>query len=1028
MLFLCGHAFAQEQVSGTVIDTHEGVPLEGVVVNLIGSQGVSVFTDAQGRYSLAISSKEEVALEFSFADYVSKRVYLHGKSKVDILLSKKVLDKTPESVRTPFGNFAPGEAPGSSVTITGEQLSERGYFTLDNALRGLVPGLLSNSRSGVSASGSTMTLRGASSASANTEPLIVVDGVIFETRLGELTALEGNFYNPLSSIKIKDIGQVTVVKDGMASLYGSLANNGVIFIYTKDSDVKNTRVDFSADFGVSFAPEKSEVMNASAFRSYALDQALSSGLDYSQIEKKYPFLLSRSVGAEAFRYGNDTDWQDEVYQTGIMNRYSANVQGGDEVTSYNFSVGYANNQEVVKNTDYESFDIRMNAKMRLLGSLLVRPQVSLTKMSSNLRTQGPNATVNPTLASVFKSPLMGVYRRSEKGIKLPFLDEYGTFGMSNPTALIQNAKGLNENFRLRAGMTADQRITKSLSAKASIIADIMNMKESSFVPRVGVVPQLGGSAESLMGNNQRNFYSVLSELSFAYDKTFEQKHRVSALAGSRVKVSQLEDEIASDVNSASDKFTTIGRGDGSLRGLLPMNGKWNMLTFYGKLSYAFQDKYYLDAGLSADGSSKFGRDNRFGYFPYVSGAWRVSSESFMRGLETVSDLKIRAGYNVSGNEDIGYYASRFSYVGIPYLNISGIVRGSIPSTGLTWEQTSQMNVGLDLSLWNDRVKATFDAYRSETTDLLTTERLDTYYGTELLVSNGGALQNTGFEAGLTVDALRTKDLGVTLGTTFAMNDNEVTELGDNSLNDSRNGQHLVTDINGGQIITRVGGSIGEFYGYRSLGVITSLKQAEALSLEDRYGNSFGAGDIQFADLNGDGIIDESDRESIGNATPDFFGAVHGSVRYKRLTFNFLFDYAYGNEVFNHKRSQLESASGYFNQSTAVQRRWRYEGQPTDMPKAMLGDPMGNARFSDRWIEDGSFFRLKNVSFSYDFQIRSKIIRSLGAYATASNLFTLSNYLGTNPDIAYGNTMTGRGVDYGQVPVLRSVMLGLKLGI
>ncbi|BDD09961.1 SusC/RagA family TonB-linked outer membrane protein [Fulvitalea axinellae] len=1028
VLALFNLAHAQDKVTGTVKDANGDATLEGVVVNLIGSQGVSTFTDRNGFYELPISSKNEVALEFAFADYQTKRVYIHGRSTVNVSMIGETASNREAFVKTPFGEKLRRDISGSSVTLTKEQIQRRGYQTIESALQGMVPGLLVTSRSGVSAGGGTMSVRGASAITTNSQPLVVVDGVIYETRFGDQTAIEGYSYNPLVSISVRDIEQVTVVKDGTASLYGSLGGNGVIYIYTSESNVKKTKVDFSASFGVSMAPERERVLDASSFQSYALEQTISRGFSYDKIEEVYPFLVNRAEGVEKYRYGQDTDWQDEVFQTGMLSRYSANIQGGDEITTYNFSVGYANNEDVVKNTDFESFDILMNARMRLLSNLTVRPTVALTKINSNLRPQGPNETISPTSAALFKSPLMGVNQRSEKGVALPFFDEYGAFGMSNPAALVESGEGVHENFRLRAGVQSDLEITGALGASVVLMTDLMNTKESSFVPSVGGVPQLGGGARSLMQNAQKSFFSILSDANLHYKDLFSEKHRITATAGVRVKISDLKDELATDVNSASDKFTVVGRGDGSYRKLAPVNGKWNMLSLYGNAGYAYLDKYYLDFGLSVDGSSKFSTENRYAYFPSVSGAWRVSSESFMRGLTFVDDFKIRASYGYTGNEDIGYYSSRFYYVGLPYFNISGLERGGIPSTDLKWEVSKQLNVGLDLALFDNRVKATVDVYQTRTNDLLTVERLDKYYGTDLLLSNAGSVENKGVEVGLNVEVLRTKDMYLDLGATLATNRNEVVELGKNAIYDNRNGSHLITEIQGGEIITQVGESVNGFFGYKSNGVIKTTQEAEALGLRDRYGNAFGPGDIAFADLNNDKIIDESDRMRLGSSMPDLFGSFSANFRYKKLTVGLLVDYVYGNEVFNQQRQGLESMTNYYNQSESVNRRWRSEGQETDIPKATYGDPMGNGRFSDRWIEDGSFIRLKNVTVSYDFDVRNKVFRNLSAYVTANNLVTFSDYLGASPDVSYGNMLMMRGVDYGQYPPLRSFLVGVKLGI
>ncbi|BDD12653.1 SusC/RagA family TonB-linked outer membrane protein (plasmid) [Fulvitalea axinellae] len=1021
-------AQAQDKVTGTVRDARGNAPLKGVVVNLLGSKGVSAFTAEDGSFEIPISTKQEVALDFAFADYRSRRVYLNGRSNVDVLLVPADIARGPEMLRTSAGVQAPSDYNGSAVTLTRQQIAQRGYSTLENALQGMVPGLYVATHSGVTGAGGSLDFRGVSTMAAGNRPLVVVDGVILETNLGGLSAVEGYAFNPLVNINIRDIEQVTFVKDGMASVYGSLASNGVILIHTADSDVKETRVDFTANFGAFMKPQKASVLDARGYRNLALEQMVDKGITQDQIEDRYPYMIELAEGADAFRFGNDTDWQDEVLTAGVLTNYSASIEGGDEVASYNFSVGYTNNDGAVENTGVEVFDLAMGARIRMLKGLLIRPKVSLSKIGAELMPESYTATVNPVLASRFKSPMMGIWKRSERGYSLPFYDEVSDFGMSNPVSLVANSVGNHDNFRLKAGISATQNIFSGLTADFDLMADLFNMKENAFIPETGSVPQFDGQARNTMKSAQRKHFSIIGQLGLNYNKTFGFRHRVNAKVGTRVRINDLEEEMAVDINSPSDQFVVIGRGDGSFRQLTPNNGKWNMLTFYGNAGYAYLDRYYLDVNMSVDGSSKFAAGERYAYFPSVQGAWRLSSEPFMAGLKALDDLRLRASYGRTGNGDIGFYSARFYYVGVPYLDYSGTVRGGVPNTGLKWETTDQLNIGLDLSLFDGFVKLGADVYQRKTNDLLTAENLTTFYGSELLLSNGGSVENSGFELSMDFDLIRGKDFGFGLGATFSKNTNEVTQLGKNALTSAEQGVHQVTAIPGGELITKVGGSINSFYGFQSSGVIPSVAEAERLNLKDRFGNPFRAGDIAFVDMNKDNVIDEKDKTEIGSPLPDFFGSVSARARYKKLRVDVLFDYVYGNEIYNHVRKGMESMDGYYNQSTAVERRWRKDGQQTDIPRASFGDPMGNGRFSDRWIEDGSFVRLKNVTISYDFGVKNRFIRNLTGYLSANNLITFSDYLGDSPDISYSNDLNTRGVDYGRVPPLTSVLLGVKMGI
>ncbi|BDD11513.1 SusC/RagA family TonB-linked outer membrane protein (plasmid) [Fulvitalea axinellae] len=1023
-----GYVHAQDKVTGQVRDAEGGGALKGVVVNLLGSDGVSGFTDDEGMYSLPVSSKAEVMLEFAYAGYESRTIYINGRSVINVNLVPAGGADASKRHATSRGSLDSREYAGAAVTLTRDQIMERGYGTLDNALQGMVPGLYAVSRSGTSASGTSMSLRGMSTLSSHTRPLLVVDGVIFETGVGQLSSIDGFTYNPLSNIQIRDIDRVTVIKDGVGANYGALGSNGVILVTTKETESNKTRVDFSANVGVISQPEGALVMDATSFQNYALEQLSNRGYSYSYLQSVYPFLIDQAEGVEKHRYSHNTDWQDLTQRAGTLSDYSVNIQGGDNVASYNISVGYKSNEDVIENAGYESFDFLVNAKVQMTPTLVIKPRVVMSRVDSDLREEGSNGTTNPTLAAIFKSPLTGPFKRSEKGVTMPFYDEVGAFGMSNPVSLVDNAVGEHDNFRVRAGFYASQKIFNNLSLEISEFVDLFSVKEASFIPETGVVSQYNGRARNVMSSTQRDYYSILSEASLKYDKVFANKHHLNANGGLRVLMNKFEEESAVDINSPSDEFVVIGRGNKSLRNLDPVNGDWNMLSFFGNAGYSYKDKYYADLSISVDGSSKFSASERYGYFPVGAVAWRASSEPFLNGLTFLSDLKFRASFGLSGNDDIGYYSSRFYYVGVPMFDINGLQRGGIPSTNLTWEVNKQANFGMDLSLWNDRISLSLDYYDRRGLDLVTYEQPEVYYGSDYLLSNSGEVSNKGFEMALNVGVVRRKDFTLDMGMTLSANKNELVSLGPNALESDSWGRYVVSDIKGGQLISREGSTVNAFFGYETKGVISSTQEAEALNLKHHLGDPFRAGDVLFVDQNGDNIIDENDRVELGDPMPEFFGSFNMRARYKRLRFSMLWDYVYGNEMYNNVRSEMESMDNLWNQSRAVERRWRQEGQQTDMPKATMYDPMGNSRFSDRWIEDASFIRLKNISVSYDFNIKNKVIRSLSAYVVANNVITFTDYLGATPDVAYSQNAMYNGVDYGKVPLTRSMMLGIKLGI
>ncbi|BDD12388.1 SusC/RagA family TonB-linked outer membrane protein (plasmid) [Fulvitalea axinellae] len=1018
------------KISGVVRDARGGAPMEGVVVGMENIAGETSLTDANGHYELDVQVDKAMALRFTYAGYRDESVFLHGRTVIDVSLSEVGYSDNPVVV-TPMRVTRRHDFVHSGTTVGGDRLREYGYLTLDQALAGgAVPGLKTNTQAGLIGSGAMMNLRGPSSINGGTEPLIVVDGAIYETDMGSLSAINGFTFNPLMNLNLRDIDQVTVVKSGMTSVYGSLGANGVIFVTTKDSRETATTVNVNTMLGVSMAPKSLPVLNADQFKSYAMEQMMGQGLTYSQIRDRFPFILNEAEKSEKFRYLNDTDWQDEIYQDGVFQKYSVDIEGGDEVANYTLSLGHSNNDGVIKNTSSETFDFRMNASLKLLDKLLVRPRVSLSKTTNHLREEGYFHETNPVLAALSKSPMMGTYRMSDYGVPLPFYDEVGPFGISNPNALIDNMEGQSESFRINAGFDASYDLGKGLSAVFISGLDVRKIKERIFVPSTGVVRQADGEADNAMADATRGFLSYYTDGALDYNALFRGKHSLLARIGARVRLNEIDEEKATDINSPSDEIKVIGTGDRSNRTVTPLDGRWNTVSFYGSADYAYLDKYYLSVNAALDGSSRFSPNKRYGIFPSVAGAWRLSSEPFLKGIKNLSDLKLRASYSITGNDDIGNYSGTYFYSSRPYMNVGTLVRGAVPNADLTWETSEQLAFGLDLSLYDNRFRASVDYFQTEISDMLMMESLPSYYGRVYYLNNSATAENKGVEFTVQMDIIRRKDFGFEMGVNWGTYANKITEISSTATSGEVGSDMQVVSLEGGESVLKVGEPIGSFYGWKTAGVIRDSQQAEALALKDGFGRPFKPGDMAFEEMGTpNNIIDEDDRTVIGNTTPDFFGAVNFRFRYKSLNMSMNWDYMVGHDIFNYVRMRQESMSSYANQSEAVTRRWRQEGDETDMPRATYGDPMGNGRFSGRWIEDGSYLRLRDVTVSYDVNVnRLKLIRSLRVFATGQNLLTFTDYLGYTPDVAYGRNTLTQGIDYGRTPLTRALMMGIRLGI
>ncbi|BDD08312.1 SusC/RagA family TonB-linked outer membrane protein [Fulvitalea axinellae] len=1019
------------KVTGTVTDALGATPLAGVQVSVYGKPGVSAETGTDGTYSIE-ADLAKGALQFSFAGYKTRLEYLHGRQVLDVAMFGESDRRANNSALWIGGGKVPTQMlPYAHVSLSKEDLTGKGYLTLSDALRGQVTGLAGNALSGMPGAGSDMNIRGVSSINANNRPLVVINGMIYENRLSEKGSMGGAVMDPLSRIKLENVEQVTVIKDGGSALYGSLGANGVILVETTRASGTATTVDVEANFGVHFKPETMPVLNRKEFQNLALEQMAGQGLTHAQIRESYPFMVGQAEGSEYYRYAHNTEWQDYLYRDGFEQSYSTQVQGGDAVATYTGTAGYTSSEGVVRDTEFERFDFGLNADMNLLRNLKLHPSVVFSRTTGNLMTESTSAASNPMLASMAKSPMMTAFGFSDLGVPLPHYDEVGAFGVSNPQSLLDNSVGELEGYRALAGVDGSFQVRPGIEVYFNGGIDLLKNKENAFVPKTGSVKQLDGLAENLITHFESEYFSTYYGAGLNLFRTFRNAHSVSARVGLRGKTNELREIFVQDGNSASDVFVQIGAGDGTLREVSPTGGNWNTLSLTAMADYAYLDKYILSGSVTVDGNSRFDKDYRYGTFYSVAGAWRLSAEPLFSGIRALDDLKLRASYGLSGNDDIGNLNAQYYYQSVSYYAVGGLVRAGIPNPNLKWEESSQWNIGMDLSLYNETLKLTVDYFDIKTQDLLHFEMLPKFYGAEPYISNNGALSNKGLEIGLRARLVSSKDFELGVNAVYSRYRNEVTEL---PAAETQSGLSTISVL-GGESLIAAGRPLNTFYGYKTRGIFSTEAEASkagkegSSNLMDEFGNPFRAGDVHFVDQNGDGVIDQQDRTVIGDANPDFTGSFGFDARYRRFSFNILFDYAYGGDVYNYVRRQLETMSDYSNQSTAVLNRWRFDGDRTDMPKASYGDVMGNARFSDRWIEDGSYLRLRHVSLSYAAKTpKSKIIRDFRVHVTGRNLLTLTDYLGQSPDVSYGSRLGGMGVDAGRFPIPASLMVGLKVGI
>lgn len=1036
MLFLAlaSSAAAQDttkiKVKGTITEAATKKPLPGISVNVTGYS--ATLTDEKGNFQISIPNKNAV-LVISANGYQTKEEAVKGRNTIPVALYEDTYTSQFDVATLPFGTVLKNRTPYSVATLSTNGNWNRNNETPDSFLQGQIAGLDALKRSGTPDIGADLYLRGYNSLYAATQPLIVVDGVIYDYNTYGSSIIGGHQTNHLANIDIKDIDNITLIKDG-ATTYGTRGANGVILITTGRAKDVATRLDFSANGGYNSSPSEIPVMQADQYR-ILLSELLKTrpGTTDAMIQA-LPY-MNDNANPDYYTYHQNTNWQNQVFRNSISQNYYMKVTGGDDIAVYSLSLGYLNNEGITKNTDLTRYQTRFNANFNLTNKLTAQANLAFTRSEQNLRDQGQRYNTNPLYLALIKAPFLAPHEISPEGITSPNLNDTDIFNISNPTAAVEKIQAINRSYRFAGSLGFKYAFNKAFKANATIGITYDKVRENYFQPELGIanveLPTAIGFNKSAAG--VQRLFALNTDTWVSYAKEFNAAHQFEANVGFRFQSSKSELDNGASYNTASDDFVTLGSTQNTLRIVGGSLGKWNWLNTYANVNYNAHNKYFLSFNIAADASSRFGKDIdgvltingiKMSVLPSIAASWLISSEGFLKNNKTIELLKLRASYGLAGNDEIGNYSAKSYYVSQNFLGRQGLVRGNIGNTSLKWETNKKLNMGIDAGFFNERLNVSLDVYQHQISDLLLYEPLNTAAGFSYVLSNAGDMKNKGFEVAINGRLINKADLKWDMGLTYASNRNEITGLGSNN--------NLITNYGGATLITRLGNAANVFYGYKTNGVFTSNAEAANSGLINKTPEgalvAFQGGDMRFVDVNGDKRIDENDRQEIGNPNPDFIGSYHNKVAYKRWSLSTLFTFSYGNDIYNGTRAQLEDMQGYHNQSLAMANRWRNDGQVTSTPRAAWGDPSGNARFSDRWIEDGSYFKLRTIALSYDVPLKVKFLRSATVYATANNLFTLTNYLGYDPEFSAGTSVFARGVDTGLEPSTRSMQLGVRIGL
>lgn len=1014
-------------VKGIVFDGKSNKPVAGARVTY--GKKIAKLTDSKGNFTLEVPTINAI-VEVSMDGYIPKQVPAVKLGSLNVVLYPSDFRSLYKSTATVFGDNGILSTTGAIDKLeinAWEQNSE----TIDSYLQGRISGLNVVRYSGTPAMGGSVNIRGIQSLYTNNQPLYIVDGIVYNTELLSPSITTGHLNNALQHIDVRDIQDVTVLKDAVsASIYGARAANGIVVINTNHSKELATKIDLQTNTGYNFRPKVLPVMKSYAYRSYLNDILATSTFSGAEIAEM-PFNIDNPRFKEYTKYHNETDWQNEILKNSIDQHYFLRVTGGDNIAKYALSVGYNNEQGILDNTKQDRYTARFNGDMRLSKKFTAQTNISMGYGQQSLKDQGLSAKTNPLFLSLVKAPFLNTNEISVDGTISPNYAEADYFGYSNPIQLIQNGLNNKKAYRFLGSLVFNYELNDQFKLSNLTTVTYDKVQEDFFIPKKGIAKDTVNNMEvySRLGTQVARYYAISNDLRLQYTETFGDGH-LQAIGGIRYHKHDSEQDFALGYNSATDQLVSIGNSTAESRVYGGHIGKWANLTGYGLANFTWKNKYIINGSIAFDGSSRFGNqvsdgvrlaNKTYGIFPAVGAAWILSNEGFLKEVSAINMAKLRLSYGIVGNDDIGNYAARQNYVSQNFLGVQGLVRDGVANPDLKWENIEKLNVGVDLAFFQERLNLTVDAYQNTSKDMLTYNPGNSVSGISYYLYNNGTMRTRGIDVSVFGRIINGKvkwDAGINLGhyKSIVMNLPETT----------------YNQYAGATMITQEGGVPNAFYGYQFQGVYSTTEEAGAggLAILDMANNkkSFHAGDAIFLDKNGDKIIDEGDRIVIGDPNPDLVGGFSNTLTYKNWKFGALFTFSIGNDIYNFTRTQLESGSSFYNQTELLQNRWRAEGQQTHVPRVTYNDPMGNSRFSNRWIEDGSYLRLRQLSVEYGIPVEKKIIKYIRLYGTANNLFTFSKYLGYDPEFAQSSDIYHQGIDVTLEPVVRSVQLGIRLGL
>ncbi|GAB3272063.1 TonB-dependent receptor [Larkinella harenae] len=972
------------QVAGKVTAAEDGSILPGVSIQLKGtSRGTQ--TDASGNYTLSVPS-DGGTLVFSFVGTTTQEIAIGNRSTVDVQLTSDTRALS-EVVVVGYGTQQRRDLTGSQVTVKGDDIARLPVQTFETALQGRTPGVQITQGSGRLGSALQIRVRGAASISAGNEPLYVLDGIPITSQ--DVNTTDNELFSPLADIDPNDIESIEILKDASASaIYGSRASNGVVLITTKRGKVGRTNVTIGYYTGVSKPTRLRKFLNAAQYKELFSEAATNVGYDPAEEFEGNGLDFNSTV---------DENWSEKSFQTGSVNQVNFGINGGNEKTRFSLSGALNNQVGIVVANEFKRNNIRLNLDHSISKKFTVGTSLALSR-TINKKTPGDNAFANPVQLNALP-PIQPAYDPAN-----PTQYNRRTLYYNNLIE-IDFASNYANTYRMFGNLFGSYQIVPGLTFRSEYGFDFLNLQEEIYRGR----QTEDGSPTGYGYQAQSRSINWTTNNTLSYLRTFG-NHNIDLLGGITYQEQNLQSLSSEGRGFPNDQFKKIASAARILSGSSTETG-YSILSYVARANYKFKDRYLIGVSGRVDGSSRFGANNRYGFFPSVSAGWILNEEPFIKdAIPALSLLKLRVSYGVTGNSEIGNFDSRGLYTAIPYADQAGIRPSQIANPDLRWEKSTQFDVGLEFGILNNRLNGQIDLYDKTTNDLLLNVPQPGVNGFSTIARNVGSLRNRGIEFSLTsqnfVGAFR-------WSTNFniAFNRNKVLRL---DVSPIRPNSRFLSYVTEGQ-------PLGIFYGKKFLGADPANGDAIYEGPDGQPTNDFSAAPDLY----------------VGDPNPDFTGGLTNNLSYKGFDLNFLLQFVYGNDLYN-VAGLFQSVNGdYFDNQTVDQmKRWQKPGDVTDVPQARLYEGNGTG-ISSRWMQDGSFLRVKTVSLGYNIPgrlLRKVFAQSARVYVSALNLFTFTKYTGYDPEVStqYANSTTqtanvALGHDFYTPPQSRTLTLGINLG-